>query len=440
MSADRPGLSRARSRRLPWLVGLLLAAAPLRAVQRFPQPQFETGHIVPVAGHPAVLQLVPAWVDALMLPVALLLAGWCVLARRSRAGIVLLSLVCLAWYGFIRHGCICPIGATQNVAAAVCGAGGMPWLAVLLFAAPLVAALLAGRVFCAAVCPLGALQDLVAAKPVRVPRVLDAVLGLLPAIALAAAVLFAATGTGFPICAGDPFVGFFRRSAPGPMLLAGGLVVLLGIVVARPYCRYFCPYGLLLGWLSRVAWRRARITPTSCVNCRLCGRSCPFDAILPPRPPASERDLPRDRRRLAGLLLLAPVLTVAGALAGRTLAPGLAELHPTVRTQRHLTVSAAGARETFLDAEAFRAQGGDARQLAADAVAVNAEILFGAELAGAFVALVLAARLIALARQPARRDYSIDPARCVSCGRCFNTCPQHRAWLTERGKAGHART
>ena len=69
-----------------------------------------------------------------------------------------------------------------------------------------------GRTFCAAVCPLGAVQELVAVRPVKVPRWLDQALGLLAYVYLGAAVMFAATGTAFLICRYDPFVGFFRRS------------------------------------------------------------------------------------------------------------------------------------------------------------------------------------------------------------------------------------
>ncbi|MEI8241946.1 MAG: 4Fe-4S binding protein [bacterium] len=415
-----------------------LLASAAQAVQRFPQPQFDTGHVVPVAGHPSVLQLLPPWADALVLAALLLLTAWVVLRRRSVRLVLSLAVLSLLWFGFVRHGCICPVGATQNIARSACGAGGLPWLVGFLFAAPLVAALLFGRVFCAAVCPLGAIQEVAIVRPVRVPRVVDAVLRLLPLGLLAVTVLFAANGIGFVICETDPFVGFFRRSAPLSMLLTGVAVVLLGTVVARPYCRYYCPYGVLLGWCSRFAWKHARLTPTDCDNCRLCEPVCPVDAIQLPRAPGAGHRSQAARRRLLALLLLAPVLVAGGALAGRLAAPALAARHPAVRQQAHLAAMAANPDVRYLDAEAFRAQGGEPRQLAADAALVQARFVFGSSLGGALLALVLAWRLVALARLPVREFYAIDPGRCVSCGRCFSVCPRHQEWRKHRGRRGRS--
>ena len=425
-----------RGRRLPraGLLGAVLGmfASAASAASRFPQPQFDTGHLVPVGQHPAAAKLLSAGGDAAVLSVALLLTAWAVLARRSRRLTLALSLLCLVWYGFVRQGCICPVGATQNVAAAALGPGGLPWVVGFLFAAPLVAALCFGRVFCGAVCPLGAMQELAVVKPIRTPRVLDAVLRLLPIGVLAVAVLFAANDAGFPICQTDPFVGFFRRSAPLAMLLAGIAVILLGTVIARPYCRYYCPYGVLLGWCSRFAWRSPRITPDECIHCRLCSQVCPYDAIQSPRMIGPGREVPAARRRLLIMLLLAPVLVGVGALGGRAAAPMLARHHPAVIQQEHLQIQSAHPEQTFLDADAFRAHGSDPRQLAADVAMVQARFVFGASLAGAFLGLVLAWRLILLARLPVRVDFSIDPVKCVACGRCLAVCPRHQVWLTKK--------
>jgi ferredoxin len=401
-------------------------------MQRFPQPQFETGYVVPTAQNPAVFAWLPPWLEALLLAAVLLLAAWLVLKRRSRPAVVLLALLCLAWYGFVRHGCICPVGATQNVAAATAAGGGLPWLAGFLFAAPLLAALLFGRVFCASVCPLGALQDLTVVRPVRVPRPLDAVLRLGPPLVLALAVLFAACGAGFPVCRADPFVGFFRRFAPVPMLAAGVAVVLLGTVLARPYCRWFCPYGLLLGWCARLAWRHAAITPDECIRCRLCGEACPFDAIREPRAPAPAGQAAAARRRLLLTMLLVPALLAAGALAGRLAAPRLALLHPDVACEAHLAEMAADPQARYLDAEAFRSLGRDPVRLAAQARAVRARFVFGAGLAGGLLGLLAGVRLVLLARQPVRDVYTIERSRCVGCGRCFAVCPRHQVWAQRR--------
>jgi NosR/NirI family nitrous oxide reductase transcriptional regulator len=197
----------------------------------------------------------------------------------------LLSLFSILYFGFWRKGCVCPVGSIQNVAAALTDSTYMiPLTVVLFFLLPILFTLLFGRAFCAAVCPLGAIQDVFALRPKRIPAWLDASLGTLPYVYLALAVLFVATGAGFIVCRYDPFVAFYRMDGSLGMLLAGAVFLLVGVVVARPYCRFFCPYGVILNWASRFSFRHVTITPTDCINCRLCEEACPFGAIEKPTP------------------------------------------------------------------------------------------------------------------------------------------------------------
>jgi len=227
-----------------------------------------------------------AWwsvVDAGVLAAALGLSTWIVLGRRSRRELTLLTIGCLIYFGFYRKGCVCPIGAIQNVAVALTDpAYAVPYVVLVFFFLPLVFALFFGRVFCGGVCPLGGIQDLVLLRPVEVPRRLDKALGLLKYAYLLLAVWYAirpAISREFLICRFDPFVGFFRMAGPGYMLIIGGGLLLLGMFVGRAYCRYLCPYGALLALVSRLAWRGVSITPDKELDCGLCTGSCPFGAI-----------------------------------------------------------------------------------------------------------------------------------------------------------------
>jgi NosR/NirI family nitrous oxide reductase transcriptional regulator len=208
---------------------------------------------------------------------------WLVLKRRSRKWVVALGIGCLAYFGFYREGCICPIGSIQNVAVALTDPKySIPMVVTATFFLPLAAALFFGRAFCGGVCALGAMQELVVLKPVQVPRRLDQALGLLKYVYLALAILFAlkpALGRDFLICRFDPFVGFFRRTGAPHMLMLGGGFLVLGMFVGRPYCRYLCPYGPLLAWCTRLARRGVTITPDKELDCGLCTEACPYGAI-----------------------------------------------------------------------------------------------------------------------------------------------------------------
>jgi NosR/NirI family transcriptional regulator, nitrous oxide reductase regulator len=218
-----------------------------------------------------------------LLAVSLGAAAWLALRRRQRGALVGLSVLCLAYFGFYREGCICPIGATQNVATALVDPrAAVPHYVIAIFVLPLAAALLFGRVFCSGVCPLGAIQELVTLRAVAVPPRLDRALGSLKWAYLVLAVYYAvlpAAQRDFLICRYDPFVGLFRFTGAAWMLGLGGAFLLAGVFVGRPYCRWLCPYGALLSAFSRYAWRSFSITPDRELDCGLCRSACPYGAI-----------------------------------------------------------------------------------------------------------------------------------------------------------------
>jgi NosR/NirI family nitrous oxide reductase transcriptional regulator len=266
-----------------FLTVLLAAGAETQGEIRFPPPEFETGYQFPETTTPAPQAVWREYLDAGVLVFALLLASHLVFVRRSRRAAFVLMIAALLYFGFVRDGCICPIGAIQNVTLTVFDSSyAIPIAAAVFFVVPLVFTLFCGRVFCGAVCPLGAIQDAVLIHPVTVPRWLESGLRLLAYAYLGAAVLFAATGSAFIICRYDPFVGFFRMGGNWNILLVGVCLLLIGLFIGRPYCRFLCPYGVILRNLSRLSKRRVTITPSECIQCRLCENACPFGAIREP--------------------------------------------------------------------------------------------------------------------------------------------------------------
>ena len=405
---------------------LLLFVGQAAAQDRVPRPQFESGYevpelVVPPARSPGLEAL-----DVTVLVLALAGASWLGLRARSREGIFALGVFSIAYFGFFRKGCVCPVGSLQNLALAFFDGGyAIPVTVLLFFALPLITALFFGRSFCAGVCPLGAIQDAVVLRPLRLPSWLSAPLMFLPVVYLGLAVLFAAAGAQFIVCRFDPFVSLFRIGGSVEMLALGASFLLLGTVVARPYCRFLCPYGVLLGWLSRLSSRHVTITPDTCIQCRLCEDSCPFDAIRPAAAPTPRRRDPSDRRAFALALLALPLLAALGALGGRALAPTLARVHPDVGLASQVQREDAGlALETTLESETFRASSTTREELFAAAAAAQRAFALGGPLLGAFLTLVLGLRYLGTFRRRRREGYEPERFECLACGRCFAYCPR----------------
>ena len=206
----------------------------------------------------------------------------------------------------------------------------IPIAVVAFFTIPLLFALFFGRTFCAAVCPLGALQDVFLLKPVKLPAWLNQTLGMIPAVYLGFIILGVATGSGFFICRYDPFVIFFRRSGSLNRLIYSTAFLLAGVFIGRPYCRFLCPYSVLLRWMSRFSKWHVTITPDECVQCRLCEDACPFGLIHAPSEVKSTGITKRDTKRLLVLLILVPILIASGGVVGSRLNAPLSRINRRV--------------------------------------------------------------------------------------------------------------
>ncbi len=416
------------------LLFMLLAGVAL-AEQRFPPPDFESGHKLPVTTTPPPRAIFFQYHDIVILAGSLAVACWLIYKKRSRAGMVALSISSLLYFGFWKRGCICSIGSVQNIALGLCDRTyAVPVAVIVFFVLPLVVALFAGRAFCAGVCPHGALQDLVLLKPVTLPPWLEQGLSVLPFIYLGAGVLFAATGSAFIFCQYDPFVPIFRMSGRSLMVFSGIALLLLGVFVGRPYCRFLCPYGALLKLSSHAAKWRVRVTPDRCTQCRLCEAACPFGAMREPHTAqVAERNLAKDRRRLAWLVALVPVLLVSGGWLGSQFAVPASRLHPTVSLADQLVRNAdtppkLGALSP--DDLALERARQAPKDFLTDAAAIRRKFARGGWIFGAWVGLVIGVKLISLSVQRRRTDYEPDRGECFACARCFEYCPNE---LVRRG-------
>lgn len=392
--------------------------------QRFPKPEFESGYEQPVASMPEPRDGMFAFLDVMVLLAALSLITWFILKKRSRTGVVAVSVFSILYFGFFREGCVCSVGSVQNVVLALFNPGyHIPLSALAFFVIPLIYTLFFGRTFCAGVCPLGAVQDVFLMRPVTLKKWLQKVLGLIPYIYLGLSVLYAATATDFIICRYDPFVGIFRFNATFFMFAIGAAFLLISVFIARPYCRFFCPYGVILNLVSRVSKNHLTITPSNCIQCKLCESSCPLDAINKPVEVKQMEDKRTATRRFILLSVIIPALMIVGGWTGANFHENLAKVNSKVRLANELLHFDSKTMKESLEIEGFRTSGKSEEQLYLEAAEIVKQFYYGAWILGAFIGLVIGLALSGLSTYRFREEYTPDKGDCVSCARCLKYCP-----------------
>jgi NAD-dependent dihydropyrimidine dehydrogenase PreA subunit len=152
--------------------------------------------------------------------------------------------------------------------------------------------ILANKFICSWGCQLGTLQDLIFRLnrgtgdrkglfgQIKVPFIISNSVRALFFVFL----IFAAFVWATDIVEGiDPFKIF----KPQVIGIAGGLfigfILVSSLFVYRPWCHFFCPFGLV-GWVAeKISLFKIKVDYDKCISCQACSKACPstvMDAIL----------------------------------------------------------------------------------------------------------------------------------------------------------------
>ena len=198
----------------------------------------------------------------------------------------------------------CPIGALQ----ATLGSNKYQFAFYVLGFLMIFGALF-GRLVCGFLCPFGLVQDLLHRIPLpkkwRFPRKLKRLPGerglrLIKYLLLILFVILLPMFVVDIIGQGKPW--FCEYVCPSGTLLGGiplvllderlraaigwlyawkvailAVIVLLSIIIYRPFCRYLCPLGAIYGLFNKISLARYTFDKDKCTRCGLCQKACGFD-------------------------------------------------------------------------------------------------------------------------------------------------------------------
>jgi ferredoxin len=236
-------------------------------------------------------------------------------------------------------------------------------------------------------------------------------------------------GFGFVVCQFDPYIAFFQYGGVLSVLIFGIVTLILGFIVGRPFCRFLCPYGALLGMCSSLSARKTAITPGQCDQCKLCEHVCPYNAILLPQPEPTPQERRFGPMKLAIAVLMLPIIVMAFALLGRAVAPRFATLHRDVQTAELLYIEEEKWVETsgtFPETRGLIQIGKSSDEVYQEALKTYRLFQTAGFGLGIWVGLVIGIKWITLSLRRQRKDYEVDPARCFACGRCYWYCPNQK--------------
>jgi polyferredoxin/uncharacterized protein with FMN-binding domain len=156
----------------------------------------------------------------------------------------------------------------------------------------LLSAMVLGSVFCGWICPFGGYQDIISRIGKKIFKnkhnnfldsEVDKYLRWFRYIVLAWVIYMSAKSAITVLESLNPyhsllnlFVGEF--AAEGLFIL--GIITISSLFIQRPWCKYFCPYGALLGISNSIRFISIRRNPETCINCKRCDKACPMNITV----------------------------------------------------------------------------------------------------------------------------------------------------------------
>ncbi|MEN6609656.1 MAG: 4Fe-4S binding protein [Methanoregulaceae archaeon] len=201
----------------------------------------------------------------------------------QRIGLLIAGTSAIAGFAFVA-----PIMPTEFTSLVTLTLGRQTLTAALLAIAFVFAlTFIFGRMFCAHICPVGSIQELVYGVVPGRKIVMEKSRALEISRFVIFLVTIAAALYGFNFMAFTGLYEFFTLTVSGVFFIGAALVI-LSIFLYRPICRVLCPFGVIFSVLAHFGVGNL-IRKKDCISCRKCESVCPV-----PVPVTGENDSKRE--------------------------------------------------------------------------------------------------------------------------------------------------
>jgi polyferredoxin len=193
--------------------------------------------------------------------------------------LILLSM--LVYFGFITTACSCVLFFFQGFILFLMGNSAF-WLSFVLIVAIMVLSVVFGAIWCGWICWLGAFQEFIYQKNkwalLKTKKAQQILLTIQVASCIALVIWILVTKRPV-LCSYDPFISVFKlKIFNGVGYITVPLLLVSSLFIYRPFCRIFCPIGLMLYAVKYLPFA-AQFKITACKDCGKCQTHCKLHAI-----------------------------------------------------------------------------------------------------------------------------------------------------------------
>ncbi|MDU1412709.1 MAG: 4Fe-4S binding protein [Clostridium sp.] len=189
----------------------------------------------------------------------------------------------------------CPIGALQSVVS-----GRRHMFSFYILGILMLFGVIFGRLICGFLCPFGFFQDLLHKIPIpklKISKKIDAPLRYLKYLILILMVLLlpmflkdqygsgtpyfckyicpeGTLGAGIPLLLKNPRLRMAIGTLFNWKLAILILIIILSIIIYRPFCKYLCPLGAFYALFNKFSFYKLELNKDKCTGCKACESNC----------------------------------------------------------------------------------------------------------------------------------------------------------------------